>query len=267
VAAAELRRVEFMRVHIASSPVSFTLVVVILAGLLGCAPPQLGQHPYSSRLTAGNQSGEVRYLLYLPDTYGRDRRVKWPLILYLHGYGERGEDLDLLRIHPLPRTLESQKDFPFIVVSPQLPATFHGWDGRLELLDALLLRVQARYSVDPRRVYVTGISMGGSGTWKMALRRPRRFAAIAPIAGFYAYRSREVPPNICDLRDLPIWAFHGAQDHEVELYQDEILVDALKACGGRVKFTVYDDADHPGTWRRAYADPALFEWLAAQASP
>jgi predicted peptidase len=204
--------------------------------------------------------------MYLPDAYGRDRKVKWPLMLFLHGYGERGDNLALLKKHPLPQTLESQKDFPFIVVSPQLPISEYGWDNRLELLNALLLQVQARYLVDPKRVYVTGISMGGAGTWKMALRYPQRFAAIVPIAGFYTYQSREIPQNICDLRDLPVWAFHGAQDNEVELYQDEILVEALKECGSRIRFTVYDGAKHPDTWKKAYADPALFEWLASQAS-
>jgi predicted peptidase len=212
----------------------------------------------------GPTSSEVRYLLYLPEAYGMDRRVKWPLILYLHGYGERGSNLELLKKHPLPQTLEARTDFPFIVVSPQLEDTYYEWDSRLETLNALVLQIQERYAVDPARIYVTGLSMGGAGTWKMALRFPHRFAAVVPVAGFYTFESKELPPNICALRDLPIWAFHGSQDTTVPPYQDEIIVAALRACGSSVKFTVYDGAEHEDTWRKAYADPALFEWMLSQ---
>ena len=253
-----------MRVQIHSALVGPVLLAAVLAGLAACSTVRLGQHPYSSMLAAGNENGEVRYLLYLPDTYGKDRSVKWPLILFLHGRGECGKNLELLKKHPLPKTLESRTDFPFIVVSPQLLNGSSGWDNQLELLNSLLLQVQARYSVDPARVFVTGISMGGAGTWQMALRYPRRFAAIVPIAGFSSWGSREVPPRICDLRDLPIWVFHGARDSSVQLYQEQILVDALRACGSKVQFTVYEDAGHEDTWRKTYADPALFEWMLAQ---
>jgi len=209
-------------------------------------------------------SVEVEYLLYLPDTYGKDHRFKWPLIMFLHGYGERGNNLELLIKHPLPQTLELQTDFPFIVVSPQLSDRLGSWESEIESLKALLAQIQARYSVDPKRVYLTGLSIGGAGTWEFALRYPNRFAAIVPIAGFYRYHSREVPRDICDLRDLPIWVFHGAKDTSVPLYQEEILMEALKTCGSSVRFTVYEDTEHEGTWRRAYADPSLFEWMAAQ---
>ena len=121
--------------------------------------------------------------------------------------------------------------------------------------------------MDPQRIYLTGLSMGGAGTWAFALRHPGRFAAIVPVAGFYRYQSREVPADIGGLRDLPTWVFHGTQDTSVQLYQAEVLVEALKACGGSVRFTVYEDAGHEDTWREAYGDPALFEWLAAQRLP
>jgi predicted peptidase len=169
-----------------------------------------------------------------------------------------------LKKHPLPQTLELQTDFPFIVVSPQLPGDLFPWDNRIESLNVLLGGIQKEYSVDPKRLYLTGLSMGGAGTWEFALRYPKRFAAIVPIAGFYKYQSREIPRNLCSLRDLPVWVFHGAQDASIELYQEEILVKALRECGSSVRFTVYEDADHEATWRRAYADPTLFEWLAAQ---
>jgi len=115
-----------------------------LLAILCCAAysaQELGQHACSST--------EVKYLLYLPDTYGKDRSYKWPLILFLHGYGERGNDLELLRKHPLPQILELQTDFPFIVVSPQLPGNLFPWDSRIESLNILLDGIQKRYSVDP----------------------------------------------------------------------------------------------------------------------
>ncbi len=242
-------------------------LLMITACCAAWSAPKLGQHAYSSTVTDGKESVEVKYLLYLPGTYGKDRSYKWPLILFLHGLGERGNDLELLKKHPLPQTLEKQTDFPFIVVSPQLPDDLFLWDSRIESLNVLLDGIQKKYSVDPKRLYLTGLSMGGAGTWEFALRYPKRFAAIVPIAGFYKHGSREMPRNLCDLRDLPAWVFHGAQDTSVAIYQEEILVKALRECGSSVRFTSYEDADHEATWRRAYADPALFEWLAAQSRP
>jgi predicted peptidase len=256
-----------MNDRIPSKVVVSTLVLAILAALAGCVSVRPGQHPYSSHVNVNGLSGEVRYLLYLPESYGRDRNVRWPLVLFLHGMAERGSDLELLKKHPLPQLLETRRDFPFIVVSPQLGSSHHGWDPQLELLNGLLLELQARYAVDPKRIYATGLSMGGGGTWKMAFRYPHRFAAIVPVAGYYEYGSKLLPPNISDLRDLPIWAFHGAKDESVQLYQDEIIVGALRASGSKVKFTVYEDAGHEDTWRRAYADPAVFEWMLAQSLP
>ena len=232
-----------------------------------CSAQKLGQHAYSSTVTVGKESVEVKYLLYLPDTYAKDRSYKWPLILFLHGYGERGNDLELLKKHPLPQMLAQRTDFPFIVVSPQLPGDLFPWDSQIESLNVLLGGIRKGYSVDPKRLYLTGLSIGGAGTWEFALRYPKRFAAIVPIAGFYKHGSQEMPRNLCDLRDLPAWVFHGAQDTTVAIYQEEILVKALRECGSSVHFTVYEDADHEATWRRAYADPALFEWLAAQSQP
>lgn len=253
--------------QILSRAIQSAFALVILAGLAGCTSVRTGQHPYSSMVKAAGMGGEVRYLLYLPESYGRDRAVKWPLVLFLHGMGECGSDLELLKKHPLPKILETRQDFPFIVVSPQLEYPYSGWDPQLELLNGLLLTLQARYAVDPKRIYVTGLSMGGGGTWKMAFRFPHRFAAIVPIAGFYEYESKLLPPNISDLRDLPIWVFHGARDTTVLLYQDEIIVEALRAAGSSVKFTVYEEAGHEDTWNRAYADPALFQWMLAQRLP
>jgi predicted peptidase len=249
------------------TPLALASILAILLVIEGCMTPRVGQHAYSSALEAGTSSATISYLLYLPQGYGSGRAGRWPLILFLHGMGERGSDLEALKRHPLPEMLETRGDFPFIVVSPQLTDDCYAWDGRIELLDALITEVQGKYSVDPRRIYLTGLSMGGAGTWAFALAHPDRFAAIVPVAGFYRYQSREVPPDIGRLKDLPIWVFQGAKDTSVQLYQAEVLVEALRARGSGVRFTVYADAGHEDTWRRAYADPALFQWLAAQSLP
>jgi predicted peptidase len=225
-----------------------------------------GQHPYSSRVeiaTAGHitKTVEVNYLLYLPGDYGKDPHQKWPLILFLHGSGERGSDLELLKRQPLPKTLDQQKNFPFIVLSPQLPLEMGNWSELIDPLKALADQIQAAYSVDTQRVYLTGLSMGGFGAWEFALRYPRRFAAIVPIAGGYRFQSHAIPENICDLKDLPVWVFHGARDNNVLPAQSEEMVKALEACGGKVRFTLYPDADHSASWTRAYANPDVYEWL------
>lgn len=208
--------------------------------------------------------GKVNYLLYLPGSYGKDPQVRWPLILFLHSRGERGDDLEFLKRHPLPKILDQETGFPFIVVSPQLSLDKLWWSDQIDPLNELLDQIEASYSVDPRRVYLTGLSMGGFGAWEFALRYPGRFAALVPIAGGWKEGRREVPADICRLEDLPIWVFSGGQDTIVYPFQSAVLVDAIKACGGNIRYTFYPDADHEGSWNRAYADPELYEWMLAQ---
>jgi predicted peptidase len=231
--------------------------------------PAPGQHSYSLMIgpTAANQLKEpvqINFLLYLPESYGKDPLKKWPLTLFLHGMGERGNDLELLKIHPLPKTLELQKDFPSIVVSPQLPLDKRLWDDFINPLKTLLDQFRSTYAVDSQRVYITGLSMGGAGTWNFVLRYPHYFAAAVPIAGAYKFRSKELPENICGIKNLPIWAFHGAKDKSVEAWQTEILVDTLRTCGSTLQFTLYPEADHVQSWILAYADPELYAWLLSQ---
>jgi predicted peptidase len=228
-----------------------------------------GQHACSSKVQTETTSGTrrtvtVNYLLYLPDAYVQASRRKWPLILFLHGSDERGKDLELLTTQPLPKMLAQQADFPFIVVSPQLPLARRSWSDRIEPLNRLLDRIASVYAVDRRRVYLTGISLGAFGAWEFALRYPNRFAAIVPIAGGYKYQRNTVPENICDLKDIPIWVFHGGSDTTIRPNQSQILVDALKACGSKVRFTLYPGVDHVESWTRAYADPGLYKWLLKQ---
>lgn len=209
----------------------------------------------------------VHFLLFLPASYGKDPAKKWPVIMYLHGSGSRGTNIALVRNYLLPKMVDNQPNFPFIVISPQCPPEASMWSSQIDALNALLDLVQARYAVDPHRLYLTGFSMGGFGTWEFSLTYPRRFAAIAPVAGGYIFQSPVVPDAICDLKTLPVWVFHGGQDTTVLPDQSVNLVNALKACRGNVHFTYYADANHNTTAVRAYSDPQLYEWLAAQTSP
>jgi predicted peptidase len=195
----------------------------------------------------------MNYLLYLPKDYAE--KESWPLLLFLHGAGERGENLDRVKVHGPPKLLAAGKELPFIVVSPQCPTRSRGWQPHE--LSALLDEIVEKYKVDKDRICVTGLSMGGFGTWALAAYAPDRFAALAPICG-------GGDPNIARrLSHVPIWVFHGAKDPTVPIKRSEEMVEALKKASGNVKFTVYPEAGHD-SWTQAYNDPELFEWLLQQ---
>lgn len=217
-----------------------------------------GQHSYTSK-----EAG-LNYLLYVPEEYGKDPQQEWPVILYLHGT-EPGPGLDILRTRgALPNRLESESAFPFIVLSPNVDGDFEFWAGE-EISDSvitLLQEIQANLSVDPQRIYLTGDSAGGNGTWVIGLRNPNHFAALVPVMGYYDYPF-SVPENICDLKGVPVWAFHSANDEIVALEGEQMLVDALEECDGDVQFTVYPDAGHDAD-KKAYDTPELYTWLLEQ---
>jgi predicted peptidase len=205
----------------------------------------------------------LNFLLYAPAAYGRNPKRRWPLIVFLHGGGERGDDPAILTRQPLPKTLSESTTFPAIVFSPQLPLSFTFWTEMIEPVDAVARRLEARYAVDRHRVYLTGLSTGGFGTWQDGLRHPQLFAALVPIAG--GYPGTGVPAGICALRRVPIWAFHGAADTTVFPYQEEAMVKTLRRCGSKVvRLSILPGVGHSGSWLRAYADPLLWRWLFSQ---
>ncbi len=193
---------------------------------------------------------KIEYLLYLPRQY-YESEEPMPLILFLHGRGERGDDLEKIKKHGPPKILQDKDDFPFVVVSPQCPDDTW-WSA--EVLDALLDEVLAEYRVDEDRVYLTGLSMGGYGAWSFAQASPGRFAAVAPICGGGERRRARL------IKDIPIWVFHGAKDNTVPIKESQAMVDALEECGGNVKFTIYPDAGHD-SWTETYNNPELYEWF------
>ena len=194
------------------------------------------------------------YLLFLPEGYG-GAQTRWPTLLFLHGAGERGSDLQVVKKHGPPKLIEQGNSLPFIVISPQCPAN-HWWveENLQRLLWELQMSVAEIYDVDRDRVYLTGISMGGFGTWMLAARRPECFAAAVPICG-------GGDPDWAErLKEIPIRAFHGANDDVVPVEFSVRMVDAVRAAGGDVELTIYPDAGHD-SWTRTYESPEVFRWL------
>lgn len=203
--------------------------------------------------------------VFLPDGYRREAATPWPLLIFLHGAGERGNAIDRVTVHGPPKIAPSKPGFPFVVVSPQCP------EGRLwnvEELELLLDELLRQYAVDPKRVYLTGLSMGGNGTWAWATAHPGRFAAVAPICGWgdpvRVWLSDE--PRRAGLARLPIWAFHGAKDTVVPLTDTQSMVAAFGRIGNKVRLTTYPEAGHD-SWTESYANPALYDWFLSHRLP
>jgi predicted peptidase len=202
----------------------------------------------------------LNYLLSLPKGYGEDKAKKWPAILFLHGAGERGADLELLKKHGIPKVAEQRPDFPFVCLSPQCPEN-NWWvaESLVAGLDAFFNDAVRHLAVDPDRIYLTGLSMGGMGSWQLAGLYPDRFAALAPICGPCPW-GLGFPERATLLKHLPTWVFHGAKDTTVPLEQSESIVKVLQAAGGNVRFTVYPEAGHDA-WSETYNNPELYEWM------
>jgi len=244
-------------------------------------------------------------LIYIPEDYAKSKGP-WPLVVFLHGAGETGTDIEKVKVHGPPKLIVAGKTFPAIIVSPQSPpraaaaakapaaatptvaatstaaaaatatataaapaatstgsaaaapaksagrGARGGWQPKP--LEGLIDEIQKKYDVDPKRIYVTGLSMGGMGTWALAIDQPDRFAALAPMA------ARGDATEVAVLKDVPIWVFHGAKDPTVPIKGDQDMVDALKAAGSNVKFTIYPDVQHD-SWTASYANPDFWKWL------
>lgn len=207
------------------------------------------------------KTGPISYLLHLPTNL--DSQEKWPLILFLHGSGERGTDLSKVKVIGLANKIDTEPDFPFIVISPQC-ALDTRWQDHLDELTTLLDEIIANYPVDTQRVYLTGLSMGGQGTWSMAIHEPDRFAAIAPICGRRP-PADDLAAEVQKIKHLPIWVFHGEKDDVVPVEESRIMVDLLEKAGADVRFTPYPDDDH-NSWDSAYGEEDLYPWFLSHAT-
>lgn len=214
--------------------------------------PSMGQSGQKKKKTTIKE--EINYLMFLPKDYSKAGKPS-PMIVFLHGSGERGNDLDKVKAWGPPAIVEKNPNFPFIVLSPQCPDG-EWWNSFL--LKAMIDNVLAKYNVDKSRVYLTGLSMGGFGTWELAMAYPNYFAAIVPICG------GGNPQLISRLKDIPTWVFHGKKDESVPEQQSAMMVEALKKVGGDVEYTVLPEGGHVDAWVYAYDKAGVFDWFLKQ---
>lgn len=198
----------------------------------------------------------LNYLLWLPADYKKDKNKKFPLLIFLHGSGERGDNLEKVKTHGPPSLVDKPADFPFILVSPQC-AEGTRWMWKVDELQAMLEEIISKYRIDSDRIYLTGLSMGGFGTWAWAISQPGQFAAIAPVCGgglsHYAY----------ELKNTPVWAFHGDSDDVVDVKNTVEMVEAVNATGGSARMTIYPGVGHD-SWVSAYNEAELYKWFLSQ---
>ena len=226
-----------------------TLCAMLLTPTLAAEAPRQASETLDKQVPV-----KLNYLLYLPKDY--DKQESWPLVIFLHGAGERGDDLNLVKKHGPPKLIEEGKDFPAIVVSPQCKQG-RWWHAQLLELTSLVDEIEAKYKVDKSRIYLTGLSMGGFGTWALAAYTPDRFAALVPICGGGETLGTRA------LVHTPVWAFHGAKDPVVPLKRSEDMVEALKRFKGNVQFTIYPEALHD-SWTETYDNADVWKWLFEQ---
>jgi predicted peptidase len=248
-------------------------------GILAFTPSAFargGEGAFLSRAVAIG-GATYNFKVFVPQNW--TKKKKWPVILFLHGAGERGDDnITQTEIGLGPVILRRSEAFPFVVVMPQCPK--NRWWPEPEMqqvaLGALDLAMK-EFNGDNGRVYLTGLSMGGYGTWAIAVARPGRFAALAPVCGGIRRPPRvPIPQGAIDpeatgdpyeltakrIGRTPVWAFHGAADPVVPVAESRRMAEALKAAGGDVRYTEYESVSH-NSWDRAYAEPEFFNWLLA----
>ena len=232
------------------------LLIANIAVFLSAAEP--GKQSAGSFVAAIDKPISYDYLIYLPEDY-KPRGEGFPLLLFLHGAGERGDNLDLVKTHGPPKLVDAGHSLPFIVVSPQCPSG-EIWDA--EVLLRLITSIENQYRVDSDRIYVSGLSMGGFGTWSLIARAPERFAAAAPICGGGNFIEFVLGTKAHKeaLKALPIWVFHGGADSVVRVSEAYRMVSLLERGAREIKLTVYPGVGH-NSWTESYDNPALYEWF------
>ena len=191
-----------------------------------------------------------QYLIKFPNGYKTGE--KYPVILFLHGAGGRGEDINLVKDNPYFKLTAEYEDFPFITVAPQ--CTENTWFDMFERLKKFADMIFHEDYTDKERFYLMGVSMGGYGAWQLAMSKPEIFAAVIPICG------GGMSWNAARLVNVPVWAFHGVLDHLVSYNESVNLVNAVNANGGNAKLTSYPERKHDA-WTPTYKNPEVFEWL------
>lgn len=195
---------------------------------------------------------ELSYALHIPS----NTKEKKPLILFLHGSGEKGNDIEKVKVHGPFKYLKTH-DLDAYVLAPQCPENEY-WDS--EVLYRLILKIQKEYNIDSNRIYLTGLSMGGWGAWNLAFEHPETFAALVPIAGFV---DRVPMIENCKITTIPIRIFHGLLDDVVDVNYSITIYKKLKACDADIKLTIFDDANHD-SWTRVYDNKEIYDWMFQQ---
>jgi predicted peptidase len=248
---------DFVRRLVTKSAMRFCLIALTLTlacNRLFAADPTPGKQVEQTLKVDDKQ---ISYLLYLPTNFNPTTKV--PLMLFLHGRGESQGPLSVVAKWGPPARVEHGYDYPFVIASPQCP-TNESWpqDGQQKLLVALLDHLEKSFPIDTDRIYLTGLSMGGYGSWRLATAYPERFAAVVPVCG------AGNPGDAGRLKNLPIWVFHGTEDKAVPFKSSRDMVEAIEKSGGtNVWFTSLEHIGH-NSWEATYATPELYEWLAKQ---
>jgi predicted peptidase len=213
--------------------------------------------PQTVGITAQSVYGDIgnvkQYLQYLPSSYNYNLKTsyKWALVIFLHGIGEIGTDVNVLRNVALPKVVMGK---PFVMLAPQCTS---GW-WNPSVLQKFLKQMITKYDIDTNRICVTGISMGGFGAWDWSLQYPKQFASVVPICG------GGTVSMACNLKYVPVWAFHNADDPTVSVWNSRDMVKAIRSCGGTlVKYTENPTGGH-NAWTKAYADSSLYTWILKQ---
>jgi predicted peptidase len=226
------------------------VVLTLNPVLARAAEPARG---FLSRVHKDADGKEAKYVLFVPHGYKGD--TSYPLILFLHGAGERvGGKKQPVEVGIGQAIKKNEKSFPFLVIFPQAQKTWRAGSEDANRALAILAEVQKEYKVDPKRVYLTGLSMGGYGTWSLAAKDPERWAAIVPVCG------GGDPETAAAIKDIPCWCFHGDADRAVPVGASRKMMAALWAAGGHPNYTEYPGVPH-NSWDRAYGTAYLYEWL------
>ena len=250
-------------------PTALALVVLLLAAACSGSAEDV---PVRTHLqgTYEAEVGSMRYMVWLPQGYGDDRDKEWPMIVFLHGSGDPDYDSEYVLSVGLPAVLlldEEPDNFEFVVITPQANPGQSWWSpGQLELLDGVVTNALDTYLVDPDRVYVTGLSMGGYGSWWLATSYPEKYAAVVSISGS-GYQSTLLPDAefTCRMADIPVWGIHGESDQISEYPINERLINEYATmCNAEVLWTAYPETGHLGAYSRGYRDPAIYDWMLSQ---
>lgn len=227
-----------------------TLCCLLL--FLGCREP--------SGLVSGKEKVSVdetlEYYVYFPPDYQNTPDKKFPLLLFLHGGGESGASLEMVRKNGLPKLVSEGAEFPFLILAPQNPYKKQWWNVRAVM--TLLEDIVSQYRVDTDRLYLTGLSRGGSASWEIAVQFPDTFAAMAVVCGM-----TPVPYAHWLNKSMPIWVFHGTEDPVIPFSESSEMVEKLKEMGYDVRLTAYQGVGH-NSWERAYLTEDLYDWFLRQ---